>query len=75
MCLFAYITGRRYYPINYNIRKLMFYMALALLLLIVGWNINSNEKVLQQVLKEVPIIVFVLAVFFGERKKLKLSKN
>ena len=75
MCLFAYITGRRHYPINYNIRKLMLYMALALLLLFVGWNINYSEKILQQVMKEIPIIVFVMAVYFGERKKLKLSKN
>lgn len=75
MCLFAYFTGKRHYPINYDIKKLGIYLVFTLFLLIVGWNINHSSKIFSQLLKEIPILIFVVAVFISERKKLKLSKN
>ena len=75
MCLFAYFTGKRHYPINYDIKKLGIYLGFALFLLIVGWNIDHSSKIISQLLKEIPILIFVIAVFLNERKKLKLNKN
>ncbi|MCK5703003.1 MAG: polysaccharide biosynthesis protein, partial [Cyclobacteriaceae bacterium] len=75
MCLFAYFTGKRHYPINYDIKKLGIYLGFTLFLLIVGWNIDHSSKIISQLLKEIPILIFIIAVFLNERKKLKLNKN
>jgi len=75
MCLFAYFTGKRHYPINYDIKKIGIYLVFTLVLLIVGWNINHSSKIISQLLKEIPILIFVIVVFMSERKKLRLSKN
>lgn len=75
MCLFAYFTGRKHYPINYNIKKIGLYLLLMLVLLVVGWNINHSSKVIAQILKEIPILIFVVIAYMSEWKKLKLSKN
>ena len=73
MSLFAYFTGQRYYPIKYNIVKFGFYLLVASVLLIVGWKIDHPNQLISQLLKEVPILAFVMLVIYRERKKLKLN--
>jgi len=75
MCLFALITGRKHYPIKYDLKKLGFYLVLAFVLLFIGWNINHPSEIVSQALKEIPILVFIVVFFVSDRKKLKLSKN
>ena len=75
MCLFAYFTGRKHYPVRYNIKKIGFYLLLTTILLCAGWNINFPSGMITQVLKEGLVVLFVLIVFMVERKKLKLNKN
>ena len=73
MCLFAYFTGKRHYPINYNIKKLGTYFVLTLVLLAIGWNLNHSSNLISQLLKEIPILIFVIIAYMSEKKKLKLS--
>ena len=71
MTIFAYITGQRYYPINYPIVKFGIYLFVAIVLLFIGWNIDHPNMVIGQLLKELPVVTFVILVYFRERKKLK----
>jgi O-antigen/teichoic acid export membrane protein len=73
MCIFAYLAGQRYYPINYDIKKFGFYLIITLVLLSVGWNLNIVNIYVSQLLKELLIILFVVIAYIGERKKLKLN--
>lgn len=73
MSIFAYIAGRRHYPINYNIHKFGFYLMIATVLLIVGWNIDHPNGLVSQLFKELPVLAFVMLVYVRERKKLKLN--
>lgn len=75
MCLFAFFTGKRNYPINYNVKKLGFYLLLTVILLLIGWNLNYPSETVLQLMKEVPVLVFITVVFLRERKNLKLSEN
>jgi O-antigen/teichoic acid export membrane protein len=73
MCVFAYITGQKYYPIKYDIGKLSFYLGLTLILLLIGWNINIENIYVSQILKELLILVFIAIAYIRERKKLQLN--
>ena len=73
MCLFAYFSGKRHYPINYNIKKLATYFVLTLVLLAIGWNLNHSSNLISQLLKEIPILIFLVIAYISEKKKLKLS--
>jgi O-antigen/teichoic acid export membrane protein len=75
MCLFAYLTGQKFYPVNYKIGRLAVYFALAILLLIMGWSISFNNEIMTQALKEIPILLFVAIAYIAEIKKLKLNRN
>lgn len=73
MCVFAYITGRRHYPVEYDIKRFGLYLLLAISLLVVGWQIDLSSKVISQLLKELPILIFAIVVYLLERKKLRLN--
>jgi O-antigen/teichoic acid export membrane protein len=75
MCLFAYFTGQRHYPVNYNVGKIGFYLIVTVSLLALGWNLNHPDRLISQLMKEIPIIVFVLIAYILEIKKLKLNRN
>ncbi len=75
MCLFAYFSGQKHFPIKYNIKKFGVYFALAIALLVAGWYWEHDSPYVSQLLKEIPILVFVLAVFIGEYKNLGFNKN
>ena len=75
MCLFAYFTGRKHYPIDYNLKKLGFYLLFACTLLLFGWNINLDNYVASQLVKELPIVSFALVAYFLERKNLTIKQN
>jgi O-antigen/teichoic acid export membrane protein len=73
MCIFAYIAGQRYYPINYDIKKFGIYLIITLILLFVGWNLNIVNIYVSQLLKELLIVLFIAIAYIGERKTLKLN--
>ncbi|NJN26064.1 MAG: oligosaccharide flippase family protein [Cyclobacteriaceae bacterium] len=75
MCVFAYYSGQKYFPVDYNIKKLLGYLALMLLLLAVGWNIETESGLITQLLRQVPILIFVTVAYLSERKKLIVSKK
>ncbi len=75
MCIFAYFTGQKHYPINYNIKKIANYLLLTLALLFVGWKINYSSKIASQLFKEIPVLIFIIVAYISERKNLKINKE
>ena len=75
MCALAFFTGKKYYPIRYDIRKFAAYLILMILLLLIGWNLNMKNDFAMLMIREALILVFVLIAFVSERKILKTSKN
>ena len=75
MCVFAWITGRKYYPIDYNLKKLGGYIVLTLVLFAAGWHIKLESVILTQLARELPVVMFMLIVLWSERKILLRNKN
>ncbi len=75
MCVVTYIVGQRYYPIPYQIARISIYTVVVTVLLVIGWNITVPSWIITQLLREIPVIVFIAAVYLVERKKLRLNKN
>lgn len=75
MCLFAYFSGQKHYPIQYDVKRLGFYLILAVILLLAGWNLQHPNKLISQLLRELPIVAFVVIAYIGEFKNFRLNKN
>ena len=75
MCIFAYFSGQKHYPIPYNISKISFYFLICIGLLFLGWNINLSSDLLNQLIRELIILSFVGLVYIRERKNLRPNKN
>ena len=75
MCLFAYFTGKKHYPIPYNLKKLTMYFFLGGFLFFLGWHTQFSSILLTQVFKEVLVLFFVILVFFNERENIFISRN
>jgi O-antigen/teichoic acid export membrane protein len=75
MCLLAYFTGKKHHPINYNVKRFGIYLLFTLILLIIGWNVNLSSKIITQVIKEIPIVIFAIVAFMAEGKKLRIKMN
>ena len=75
MCVFAYLTGRKHYRIDYDLKRFTYYLFLMLALLLSGWHINFYSEVVTQLLREILILVFVGIVFAFEGKKLLRKRN
>jgi len=75
MCLFAYFTGQRHYPVDYKIGRLGGYLILAVVLLLFGWYMEFESKLLTQIVRELPVVVFAVIAYMAEVKKLRISKN
>jgi O-antigen/teichoic acid export membrane protein len=70
MCAFAYFTGMKHYPVNYDVKRLLLYMLLMLLLLTLGWQIDMRNIFITQLIREALILGFVGIAYLIERKRL-----
>ena len=75
MCLLAYLSGQKYYPINYKIKKLGVYVLLGCAFLCAGWFLPIESKIGLQFARELLILLFIAIAYIVEKKNLRLSKN
>lgn len=67
MAIISYFLGRKYYPVPYNVKKIMFY-----LLLSTGFSIISFEFFRENyIVGSIFILGFLIIAFLIERKQLK----
>lgn len=67
----VYLLGQKFYPIPYNIKAAVVYFTFAMLLLLTGWYTDSGNVIINQVINELLILVFIATVYGVERKRLK----
>ena len=71
MCIFAYYTGQRYYPVAYNLKRLGVYLVVGVFLLIAGWNLNFQDFYINQFFKELIVIAFAISIYLSEKRSLR----
>lgn len=67
----GYFLGQRYYPVPYDIHRPMLYLLVAVLLVWAGWHIRLPDPLLRQLVRELPVLLFVALIFLAERKRLR----
>ena len=75
MSVVVYWLGQKYYPVPYQISKMSLYFFTGIFLLVVGWYMPVESLVLRQILREIPVLTFILLVYFMERKKIRVTGN
>jgi O-antigen/teichoic acid export membrane protein len=71
MMVISFFWGRKYYPINYELRPILGYIFLAVILFFVGNNIGIDRLTPRLIVNTLLILVFIMVVFVFERRKLK----
>lgn len=71
MTVASYFIGNKHFNVNYDLKRVLGYLSLSLLLFLVSWYITTEESVKNIILKNMLLIPFVGAVFLFERKRIK----
>jgi len=74
MALVAYLMGRKYYSIPYNVLKIIGYILLTLLIYRGSIFIDPSTVYLVYLVKTLGILLFITAVFLFERKELSRKR-
>ncbi|KAA8484693.1 O-antigen/teichoic acid export membrane protein [Arcticibacter tournemirensis] len=66
MMVLSYILGQKNYPIPYNLKKALLYLILAILTVVLSFNVFQRNIIAGNVL----LVIFAAIAFFKERKEL-----
>lgn len=75
MMVLSFFIGNKYYPVNYDLKRMLCYLALALLLFALSNYLEIKSDVLDIATKNSLLVLFVIIVFIFERKNLFGKKN
>lgn len=70
MTIISYYYGQKYFPVNYDLKKMGIYFFVSLGLVAIFYVVKTDSFVLQLLKGSVLMIVFFVMVFLGERKEL-----
>ena len=65
----SYLLGQKYYPIKYNLRKFFLYLGLSILLFFIGSYINFDNSMINFIIKNLFILLFLGTVYSLEKTK------
>ncbi|MCD4681849.1 MAG: oligosaccharide flippase family protein [Bacteroidales bacterium] len=76
MMIISYFWGRKHYPVKYDLNKILFYIAVALIVFGLSRILNIQELSLRLLVNSIMIVLFLSVVYFGEKPDLKpISKK
>lgn len=75
MMVISYFMGHKHYPVNYDLKRILGYLTLSLLLFAFSQQIKINSVVLDLAAKNLLIVLFIIVVLIFERRNLFGKKN
>jgi len=75
MMVLSYFIGNKHYPVNYNLKRTLGYLSLALLLFALSNYLEIKSDALDIAAKNFLLVLFVIIVFIFERKNLFGKKS
>ncbi len=75
MCAASWYLGQKYYPIKYNLRKVLFYLAASVILVLIGLLIQGDDEKFNITLGIIFTGIFAGIVVFIERPLRTLRKR
>lgn len=73
MMILSYIIGHKYFPIKYNLKKIIGYLGLAVLLYVVNLLVQSGSPILRFLFHSFLLVVYLLVVLLIEKPKMVRS--
>jgi len=67
MLILSYFLGRKYYPIQYDLKRIGLYFAIALSLFFISYYLKIESFILQMLISTVFVCVFLGVVFLKEK--------
>jgi len=71
MMVLSYFLGRKFYPVQYDLKAIISYIFLAAGLFLIGNNLHIEQLFSRLVVNSGLIVVFLIVVFIVERKKIE----
>jgi len=71
MTVASYLLGQKHFPVKYDLKRVALYFGVALVLYIVGVNINVPNHIIHYGIRTIVIIIFLAFVVVKEKKELK----
>ncbi len=77
MFVISYGLGKKYYPVNYPVKKAFFYLAIALLISLPAYFKFPGHSTFIIILKNITLLLFVLLIYYLEfvKNKTALKSN
>lgn len=73
MMALSYFIGNKYYPVKYDMKRILGYLALSLLLFTLSQYLEIKSDILDLTVKNSLLLFFMIIVFIFERKNLSKS--
>jgi len=71
MVVISYYTGRKYFPVNYEVGRILIYIAFAVLIYVVGSMIEFDNIIVHFSIRTTFILLFILIIGFFEKERFK----
>ena len=71
MTVISYIIGQRYYRVEYDLKRIIFYFTVAVGFYFLSVNVHFPKEIMQYVLNISLFASFLLVVFFAEKEELQ----
>ncbi|MES2836926.1 MAG: oligosaccharide flippase family protein [Bacteroidota bacterium] len=75
MTILSYYIGQKYFPIPYQVGKILLYLLLSVGLFISTKFLITNNDTINLVVNNFIVLFFIAFVYFNERKNFKLNTN
>ncbi len=75
MMVLSYFVGQKYYPVDYDVLKILGYLAFAIALYFVGTFVDTDSVLLDLVLKNSLLLVYLFAVIVIEKPRQLLRRK
>lgn len=69
MMIVSYIIGQKYYPVRYDLKRILGYLALSLILFFLNNYISAGNAVMEVVTGNILLLVFAIVVYLLERPR------
>jgi O-antigen/teichoic acid export membrane protein len=70
MTILSYVFGQKYYKVPYNLKLMLFYLFVALLLYFVSVVLALETSLIKYLVHFILLIIFLIVVFFKEKKEI-----
>ena len=71
MTIISYIVGQKYYRVDYDLKRILYYFVVAIGLYIISINFHFSGKILEYAFNFSLFSAFLVVIFFTEKKELQ----